>query len=172
MHFFPVTPSRPFSSLRFLPAAPEVSTFVKPVHRDRLLDRVPQLTGADQSKIRLLLIDDDTSLHELLHEELTHLGYTIESAFNGETGLAAAKANAPDVIILDLMMPGMSGFEVAGLLKDHPSTARIPILVLTSKEILADNRRELQSNVACVQKGKSERDQLVTEIRWLRRASV
>jgi len=130
--------------------------FVKPVDRDRLLDRVRQLTTADQSRTRLLLI-----------------GYTMESAFNGETGLAAAKANTPDVIILDLMMPGMSGFEVAGLLKDHPSTARIPILVLTSKEISADDRRELQSKVAaCVQKGKSARDQLVAEIRRLRRGSV
>jgi len=147
--------------------------FVKPVDRDRLLNRVRQLTTSDQSKTRLLLIDDDTSLHELLDEELTRLGYTIESAFNGETGFAAAKANTPDVIILDLMMPGMSGFEVAGLLKDHPSTARIPILVLTSKEISADDRRELQSKVAaCVQKGKSARDQLVAEIRRLRRANA
>jgi CheY-like chemotaxis protein len=72
------------------------------------------------------------------------------------------------------MMPGMTGFEVASLLKDHhPSTARIPILVLTSKEISADDRRELQSKVAaCVQKGKSARDQLVAEIRRLRRASA
>ena len=163
----------PLWSRRFHPAAQAVSTFVKPVGRDRLLDRVRQLTTADQSRIHLLLIDDDTSLHELLDEELTHLGYTIESAFNGETGLAAAKANAPDVIILDLMMPGMTGFEVAGLLKDHPSTARIPILVLTSKEISADDRRGLQSNVAaCIQEGKSARDQLVAEIRRLRRASV
>jgi len=147
--------------------------FVKPVDRDRLLNRVRQLTTADQSKTRLLLIDDDTSLHELLDDELTQLGYTIESAFNGETGFAAAKANSPDVIILDLMMPGMSGFEVAGLLKDHPTTARIPILVLTSKEISADDRRELQSKVAaCVQKGQSARDQLVAEIRRLRRASA
>ncbi|HEY4640022.1 MAG TPA: response regulator, partial [Thermoanaerobaculia bacterium] len=146
--------------------------FVKPVDRDRLLNRVRQLTTADQSKTRLLLIDDDTSLHELLDDELTRLGYTIESAFNGETGFAAAKENAPDVIILDLMMPGMSGFEVAGLLKDNPSTARIPILVLTSKEISADDRRELQSKVAaCVQKGKSARDQLVAEIRRLRSAN-
>ncbi|HEV7572691.1 MAG TPA: response regulator [Thermoanaerobaculia bacterium] len=146
--------------------------FVKPVDRDRLLNRVRQLTTSDQSKTRLLLIDDDTSLHELLDEELTRLGYTIESAFNGETGFAAAKENAPDVIILDLMMPGMS-FEVAGLLKNNPSTARIPILVLTSKEISADDRKELQSKVAaCVQKGTSARDQLVAEIRRLRSANA
>jgi len=147
--------------------------FVKPVDRDRLLTRVRQLTTTGQSKIRLLLIDDDTSVHELLDAELTRLGYTIESAFTGESGFAAAKKNNPDVIILDLMMPGMSGFEVAGMLKDNPSTARIPILVLTSKEISPDDRRELQSKVAaCVQKGTSARDQLVAEIRRLQRASA
>jgi hypothetical protein len=79
------------------------------------------------------------------------------------------------VIILDLMMPGMSGFEVAGALKDDVLTANIPILVLTSKEISADDRLELQSKVATfVQKGKSAREQLVREIRRLerRRANV
>jgi signal transduction histidine kinase/CheY-like chemotaxis protein len=147
--------------------------FVKPVDRDRLLHRVRQLTSMDHAATRLLLIDDDTSLHELLDDQLTRLGYTIESAFSGESGFAAAKANSPDVIILDLMMPGMSGYEVASLLKDNASTARIPILVLTSKEISADDRRELRTKVAaCVQKGTSAGDQLVAEIRRLRRASA
>jgi signal transduction histidine kinase/DNA-binding response OmpR family regulator len=144
--------------------------FVKPVDRDHLLERVRALTA---SRARLLLIDDDTALHTILGEELSRLGYTIESAFTGESGIAAAKETAPDVIILDLMMPGMSGFEVAGLLKDNPATARIPILVLTSKEISADDRRELQSRVAaCVQKGQSARDQLVSEIRRMTRPLV
>jgi len=66
------------------------------------------LTTADQSKI--LLINYDTSLHEFLDEELTHLGHTIESAFNGEAGLPP---HTLDVIILDLTMTGMSGFEFA-----------------------------------------------------------
>jgi signal transduction histidine kinase/CheY-like chemotaxis protein len=144
--------------------------FVKPVDRDRLLDRLRQLTGFNPSRARLLLIDDDVSLHEMLDEELTSLGYTLESALNGEAGFAAAKENIPDVIILDLMMPGMSGFEVAGLLKDDPSTARIPILVLTSKQISAEDRQVLQSKVAAyVQKSGSTRDHLVAEIRRLQR---
>ena len=146
--------------------------FVKPVDREHLLDRIRQLTGSSQAKARLLLIDDDVALHELLEEELTALGFEIESAFSGETGFAAAKETRPDVIILDLMMPGMSGFEVAGLLKNEPSTAGIPILVLTSKEISADDRRDLQSKVsAYVQKGGSARDHLVAEIRRLQRGS-
>ncbi|HEV2720712.1 MAG TPA: response regulator [Thermoanaerobaculia bacterium] len=143
--------------------------FVKPVDRERLLNRIHQLTR--NSRPRLLLIDDDATLHKLLDEQLARLGYTIESAFTGESGVKAAKQSAPDVIILDLMMPGMSGFEVAGALKESPETANIPIVVLTSKEISADDRRELQSKVTSfVQKGKSAREQLVTEIRRLRRA--
>jgi len=143
--------------------------FVKPVDRDRFLDRIRALTQNDRP--RLLLIDDDAAVHALLEEELGRAGFDIISAFNGESGLSDAKQNHPDVIILDLMMPGMSGFEVAGALKESPETANIPIVVLTSKEISADDRRELQSKVSSfVQKGKSAREQLVTEIRRLQRA--
>jgi signal transduction histidine kinase/CheY-like chemotaxis protein len=145
--------------------------FVKPVDRERLLDRIRQLTR--NNRPRLLLIDDDQAVHALLDEQMARLGYTIESAFTGESGVQAAKETAPDVIILDLMMPGMSGFEVAGALKESPETANIPIVVLTSKEISADDRRELQSKVTSfVQKGKSAREQLVTEIRRLQRVNV
>jgi CheY-like chemotaxis protein len=149
--------------------------FVKPVDRDRLLERIRKLTSGRAPRARLLLIDDDAAVHALLEEELASLGYTIESAFTGESGVRAAREAAPDLIILDLMMPGMSGFEVAGALKEDAATANIPILVLTSKEISADDRRELQSKVTTfVQKGKSAREQLVREIRRLeqRRANA
>jgi signal transduction histidine kinase/CheY-like chemotaxis protein len=140
--------------------------FVKPVDRERLLDRVRSLATRGQSRQRLLLIDDDAAVHSLLDAELSPAGFSIESAFSGEQGLVAARENAPDVIILDLMMPGMSGFEVADTLKEDPLTANIPILVLTSKEISADERRDLQSKVTSfVQKGKSARAQLLREIR-------
>lgn len=88
------------------------------------------------------------------------------SAFSGEEGLTMARESVPDAIILDLMMPGMSGFEVADSLKDDPLTAGIPILVLTSKEITMSDRAMLHSKVSSfVQKGRSSRDQLVREIR-------
>ncbi len=149
--------------------------FIKPVDRDRLLQRVRQLTHGQPARSRLLLIDDDAAVHALLEEELSRLGYTIESAFTGESGVRVARETSPDVIILDLMMPGMSGFEVADVLKEDALTANIPILVLTSKEISGEDREELQSKVTSfVQKGKSARDQLVREIRRLeqRRAAV
>ncbi|MEK6376169.1 MAG: response regulator [Acidobacteriota bacterium] len=149
--------------------------FVKPVDRSRFLDRVWELTSARGSKPRVLMIDDDATIHAVLGDELTRLGYTVDSALSGDDGVEAANGNAPDVIILDLMMPGMSGFEVAGALKDNPATANIPILVLTSKDISDDDRRMLHSKVSTfVRKGVSARDQLVREIRRLggRRAGL
>jgi len=142
--------------------------FVKPVDRTRLLDRVWELTSAGGSKPRVLMIDDDATIHAVLGDELTRLGYVVESAFSGDDGVDAANESLPDVIILDLMMPGMSGFDVAGALKDNPATANIPILVLTSKDISDDDRRLLHSKVSTfVRKGVSARDQLVREIRRL-----
>ncbi len=139
--------------------------FVKPVDRARLLQRLREITARNGAK-RLLVIDDDASVHSLLGEELTPLGYALENALSGEDGLRAAQERAPDVIILDLMMPGMSGFEVAGALKANVRTANIPILVLTSKEISSADRALLHPKVSSVvQKGASAREQLVREIR-------
>ncbi|MBV9475704.1 MAG: response regulator [Acidobacteria bacterium] len=141
--------------------------FVKPVDRERLLERLRAITTrGDGAKPRLLVIDDDASVHTLLDEELSALGFAVAKALSGEEGLRAAQEQSPDVIILDLMMPGMSGFEVADSLKDNPLTANIPILVLTSKELSAEDRQMLHTKVTSfVQKGKSAREQLVREIR-------
>ncbi len=142
--------------------------FVKPVDRDRLVARVRSITdrGANGARPRLLVIDDDAAVHALLGEDLSTLGFAIDNAYSGEEGLRAAVNATPDVIVLDLMMPNMSGFEVADALKDNPRTANIPIVVLTSKEISNEDRALLHSKVKCfVDKGNSARDQLVRELR-------
>ncbi len=142
--------------------------FVKPVDRDRLLERLRGITArpGNGALPRILIIDDDVGVHELLQEELAELGYSFANAFSGEEGMRTAIDLAPDAIILDLMMPGMTGFEVAGSLKDDSRTANIPILVLTSKDISADERRMLHTKVTSfVRKGGTAREQLVREIR-------
>ena len=142
--------------------------FIKPVDRERLLERLGAMTsrGGNGRIPRLLLIDDDVTMHALLEEDLAGLGYAIYKAYSGEDGLRAAEERSPDVIILDLMMPGMSGFDVARCLKDNPRTTDIPILVLTSKEISSQDRQLLRTNVSSVvQKGTSAREQLLREIR-------
>ena len=139
--------------------------FVKPVDRARLLERLRELTSPDSPR-RLLIIDDDQRVHDILSSEFTPLGYSIESATSGEAGLIAAMEHGPDVIILDLMMPGMNGFEVAAALKDNQRTADIPILVLTSKELTGADRAMLQPRVTgFVKKGTAAREQLLMELR-------
>ncbi|MDQ3284076.1 MAG: response regulator, partial [Acidobacteriota bacterium] len=132
--------------------------FVKPVDRDRLVERVRAIAArsTNGARPRLLVIDDDAAVHALLDEDLAAHGYAIDKAFSGEEGLRAASAARPDVIILDLMMPNMSGFEVADSLKENPRTADIPIVVLTSKTISPEDRATLHTKVkSFVQKGAS-----------------
>ena len=142
--------------------------FVKPVDRDRLVERLRLITGQGGTAAarRLLVIDDDPAVHLLLERDLAPLGFALERALSGEDGIRIAGRSAPDVILLDLMMPGMSGFEVADLLKAHPSTADIPIVVLTSKDVTREDRDLLRDHVTSfVRKGTSARDQLVRELR-------
>jgi signal transduction histidine kinase/DNA-binding response OmpR family regulator len=139
--------------------------FVKPVDRQRLIRRIRELTSGRDRK-RLLVIDDDETIHLLLYEELSRLGFSVEKALSGEDGLRAAVSNPPDVIVLDLMMPSMDGFEVAGQLKEDPHTAAIPIVVLTSKELTEADRALLHArSSAYVPKGRTSREQLVRELR-------
>jgi len=143
--------------------------FVKPVDWPRLMRRLAEITAhAAKRHARLLLIDDDVSIHDMLEQELTREGYELEKAFSGAEGLVLAESSKPDVIILDLMMPGMSGFEVAELLKQHEQTAAIPIVVLTAKELTEDDRQRLQAGTSTlVMKGSSAGARLIRAIRSL-----
>ncbi len=83
-------------------------------------------------KVSVLIIDDSASLCEGLKLSLEHRhGFAVHTAQDGKTGLALARSKQPDVIVLDVMMPGMSGGEVAESLREHPATAGIPIIFLT-----------------------------------------
>ncbi|MCU1349471.1 MAG: hypothetical protein JWO56_2501, partial [Acidobacteria bacterium] len=132
--------------------------FVKPVDWPRLLRRLAEITSRASlpRNPRLLLIDDDVSVHDMLEQELRKEGYQLEKAFSGAEGLERAERLQPDVIILDLSMPGMSGFQVAESLRQRESTSRIPILVFTAKDLSADDRAQLRTGVsAIVPKGTS-----------------
>jgi signal transduction histidine kinase/DNA-binding response OmpR family regulator/ligand-binding sensor domain-containing protein len=144
--------------------------FVKPVDRERLMRRLREITvrTASPRHPRLLLIDDDVSVHELLEPELTKQGYQLETALSGAEGLKRAEGSKPDVIILDLMMPGMSGFEVAELLKRQEGTARIPIFVLTAKDLTPHDLERLRQGVTgLVMKGNTAARRLITAIQSL-----
>ena len=85
------------------------------------------------SKARVLVVDDNRSIVRLIEALLHKEGFEILTAFDGLEGLQKAQEEKPDLIILDIVMPRMDGFEVSRLLQDDPTTAAIPILMLTVK---------------------------------------
>src|SRR4030067_2909294 len=81
----------------------------------------------------ILVIDDEADLIRLLDYNLTKQGYLVYPAKDGEKGIAIAREHTPDIIILDIMIPGMDGWEVCKQLRAHPKTPHIPIIMLTAK---------------------------------------
>lgn len=81
----------------------------------------------------VLVIDDDPSQRELLDRMLGAAGYTVVTAGDGQAGLDAIAAMRPDVVILDVMMPGLNGYQTCRQLKTDPVTSSVPIILLTSK---------------------------------------
>jgi two-component system alkaline phosphatase synthesis response regulator PhoP len=90
------------------------------------------------AKEQILVVDDEEDILELLRYNLQKEGYQVICSANGEDAVARAKADVPDVIVLDLMLPGMDGLEVCKILKNNPKTANIPIIMLTAKGEEAD----------------------------------
>jgi two-component system phosphate regulon response regulator PhoB len=87
---------------------------------------------------RVLIVEDEKDVREMLRLNLKVGGFDVLEAQNGAEGLAIAKAELPSVVILDLMMPEMSGVEVCRALRRNPATSRIPILMLTAKSTEGD----------------------------------
>jgi two-component system phosphate regulon response regulator PhoB len=81
----------------------------------------------------VLVIEDERDLVELISFNLEKEGYRVMTALDGTTGLETARSHAPDLIILDLMLPGLTGIEICKILKKNEKTARIPVIMLTAK---------------------------------------
>jgi two-component system alkaline phosphatase synthesis response regulator PhoP len=90
------------------------------------------------AKEQILVVDDEEDILELLRYNLHKEGYQVICSANGEDAVARAKADVPNVIVLDLMLPGMDGLEVCKILKNNSKTANIPIIMLTAKGEEAD----------------------------------
>jgi CheY-like chemotaxis protein len=82
----------------------------------------------------ILIIDDEPQNRRLLEALLQPEGYRTQSAANGDEAMALIGAHPPDLILLDIMMPGMDGFEVASRIKANPATATIPIIMVTAQD--------------------------------------
>ena len=143
----------------------------KGIGRNELLEMVshygmhiPQLPTAPT----LLVIDDDATVREYLKETLAPEGYHILLASNGSEGLRLAVEREPDLIILDLMMPGVTGFEVIDNLRQHPIACDIPVVIFTAKDLSREEALLLGQDVERILiKGTTKKADVLNQIHKL-----
>ncbi len=105
----------------------------------------PKMGEGIEFRPTVLVVDDDLLILTMVTDLLAPNGYRVVTARNGRVGLAQAQREKPDLIILDLMMPEMDGFQVARQLRQDPECRRIPIIVLTSQADAASREKALRS---------------------------
>jgi len=150
-----------------------VDYFLKPVNPAALLARLSQYTfttKVKQGRVRVLTIDDDPIARDLVTNALRPEGFEVVAAASGREGLDMALEQPPDLVICDLLMPDMDGYEVVDRLHANEATKDVTILILTGQELSMADRQRLNGKVAeIVGKGGDPRPAF---LRWLRRASA
>ncbi|MFA6954793.1 MAG: response regulator [Thermoanaerobaculia bacterium] len=144
--------------------------FTKPVDRGAIVDTLRRLVDGSGGRHDILLIDDDPSFHDLIDAQLEPAGFSVRHARNGAEGLRMIAESAPALVILDLMMEEMDGFEVALRIRLEPRSATIPIMIVTSADVDASVRSRLRGRIeAIVEKQKLTTEQLAATVRRLAR---
>jgi PAS domain S-box-containing protein len=140
----------------------------KPISRQDLFESLADL-GMMPPKgetLRILVVDDDPAAVDVMAERVIEMAGTVLRAHGGAEAIETARHELPDVILLDLLMPYVSGFDVVTALQERPETARIPILVITSKQVTAEDRASLNGHVtAIMEKANFRPGRLTDEIR-------
>jgi signal transduction histidine kinase/DNA-binding response OmpR family regulator len=144
----------------------------KPVDRDRLLNVLRKHHRGDLP-CQVLIVEDEPAIRQMVRRLLEKEGWTVREAENGRVGLQAVAENAPAIILLDLMMPVMNGFDFIRELRQNAAWRKIPVIILTAKDLTVEERTQLKGNVEMVfQKGDYSRERLLDEVRELVKTSV
>lgn len=116
--------------------------------------------------VKVLVVDDDPSAVELMSAYLSRPGFSVLRAYGGQDGIALARQHLPDLAVLDLLMPDVGGIEVVEALKREPSTAEIPVIMVTAKQFSEQDRRELSAHVlSVIDKTDFRQDNFLAEVR-------
>jgi adenylate cyclase len=134
---------------------------VKPVDRAKLVETLTSICGAAAG--RALLVDDDELVRRSVRQALEPVGWQITEAENGHVAIESFAATRPDVIILDLMMPKMDGFEFLDELRSRPGWQAIPVVVITAKDLTQEDRDHLNGGVERIIQ-KSDRDEMLRQL--------
>jgi CheY-like chemotaxis protein len=141
----------------------------KPVRKPDLLDvlqKVRQQHWGDKETARILVVDDDPKAVKLVSRHLESAGFTADKAYGGAEAIALARTDKPDLLILDLMMPEVSGFDVVTALNTDSRTRDIPIIILTARDVSSEDRQKLNSDVvAIVEKSGFNPDEFISEVK-------
>jgi CheY-like chemotaxis protein len=150
-----------------------VDYFLKPVRPEALLARLGQYTFTTKVKhrtVKVLAIDDDPAARELVAEALRPAGFDVSVAASGREGLAMAADDPPELVICDLVMPDVDGYEVVDQLRANPATRDATILILTGQDLDVADRNRLNGKVAeILAKAGDPRPALA---KWLERAAA
>lgn len=145
-----------------------VEYFVKPVNRQELLEalkKIPIHRSQAQRQPTVLVIDDDKASLDLIGLILESEGYRVLKSYEGKEGLRLALRERPDLIILDIIMPEVSGFNVAYQLKKMPETQNLPVIILTSMDVDEETREQMQGFItAIMSKSRFTKQDLLREI--------
>jgi signal transduction histidine kinase/DNA-binding response OmpR family regulator len=141
----------------------------KPISRQELLESLGDLgllTVSDGKGFKVLVVDDDPKAVEVVALRINAMGSKVLRAYNGRDAIEIARSELPDVIVLDLTMPEVSGFDVVAALSETPETASIPVLVVTALDITEAERVRLSGSVtAIMEKASFNPEDLTSEVR-------
>jgi PAS domain S-box-containing protein len=141
----------------------------KPISRQELYESLVQLGLVPPSRgptIKVLVVDDDINTVEMIAVHLVGVASTVLRAYGGREAIDTARRELPDLIVLDLMMPGVSGFEVVEELNKHTATSHIPILIITAMQITAEDTSRLRGCMTTiVRKDDFDRERFAAEVR-------
>ncbi len=139
----------------------------KPIDRDRLA-AVLRRYGGDRARRTVLVVEDDEGTRSLVRRTLEKQGWTVIEAENGRVGLERLEESRPALILLDLLMPEMDGFEFLEQLRELDSGESIPVVVITAKELTDNDRQRLNGGVErVVGKGNQSKDEFLSIVRDL-----
>ena len=122
-----------------------------------------------QTVFRVLVVDDDVDMAAFLGKIIANEGLAVDTVHDGAAALAAVAAEAPDLVLLDVMLPGMSGFEVCRQLKSDPHTALIPVVLVTALEDHASRVRGIEAGADDFLRKPVEPEELIARVKTLRR---
>jgi CheY-like chemotaxis protein len=144
-----------------------VESLTKPVDRDKLRQLARQYAMPSGGG-HALVVDDDAGIRSLFRRALSDDGWTVDEAENGAIALDLVNDRRPDLVLLDLMMPVMDGFEFVMHFRKREGCMATPIIVVTAKDLGRDEREQLLGGVErIVEKGALTRQQLLTQVREL-----